>query len=693
MDHQTAMERARELVKQMTLEEKAAQLKYDAPAIERLGIPAYNWWSEALHGVAYAGTATVFPQAIALAAAFDSEGVQRTARVIATEGRAKYNAARMHGDRDIFKGLTFWSPNVNIFRDPRWGRGQETYGEDPYLTARTGLAFVRGLQGDPKDRYMKAAACAKHYAVHSGPEGNRHSFNAHCSKKDLRETYTYAFEKLVKEGQVEAVMGAYNCYEGQPCCANEELMGLLRDEWGFKGHFLSDCWAIADFHTNHHVTDTAPESAAMALKAGCDLNCGNTYLHILAAYQEGLITEEDITRACERLMATRMRLGMFDTDCEYDRITLADNDTDENNALALEMARKSMVLLKNDGILPLDPAAYKTIAVIGPNADSIAALEGNYFGTSSRYVKFLDGIRRECEKHGIRVVYSKGSHLWGEHNSDLTAPDDRLAEAEATAQMADLVILCVGLDAQLEGEEGDQSNEYSSGDKWDLDLPKSQQRLLSRIGETGKPVVTLHASGSAMNITFGNAILQTWYPGQAGGKAAADILFGHVSPSGKLPVTFYYSRDDLPDFEDYSMKNRTYRYYTGKVLYPFGYGLSYTRFVLKHPEFDGKNACITVENVGSMDAENVVQAYMKAEECTFAPLHPVLCGYERVFLKAGESRRIRIPLNPDAFTAVNDEGKRIPAGSRFMLYVGNGQPDARTEELTGEKALCVPVNL
>jgi len=686
------MERARKLVAQMTLEEKASQLKYDAPAIERLNIPSYNWWSEALHGVAYAGTATVFPQAIALAAAFDSEGVQRVAEVIATEGRAKYNAARSHGDLDIFKGLTFWSPNVNIFRDPRWGRGQETYGEDPYLTARTGLAFVRGLQGDPDAPYLKAAACAKHFAVHSGPEGNRHSFNARCSKKDLRETYTYAFEKLVREGDVEAVMGAYNCYEGEPCCANRELMSLLRDEWGFKGHFLSDCWAIADFHTNHHVTDTAPESAALALKRGCDLNCGNTYLHMLTAYQEGLITEEDITLACERLMATRFRLGMFDEDCEYDRITLADNDTEENNALALEMARKSMVLLKNDGILPLDPRTIRSVAVIGPNADSIAALEGNYFGTSSRYVKFIDGIRAECEKHHIRVYYSKGSHLWGDHNSDLTAPDDRLAEAEAMAELADLVILCVGLDAQLEGEEGDQSNEYSSGDKWDLDLPKSQQRLVARIAKTGKPVVTLHASGSAIAIEFGNAILQTWYPGQAGGRAVADILFGHAAPSGKLPLTFYRSRDDLPDFEDYAMHNRTYRYYEGTPVYPFGFGLSYTRFAYADPAFENGNAYVTVKNVGSVEGEAVVQAYMKAEECVHAPLHPVLCGYERVLLRAGESKRITIPVNPDAFTAVNDDGERVFAGKRFTLHLGGGQPDALTEKLTGEKTVSVSID-
>ena len=691
MDHETAYRRAKELVAQMTVEEKASQLKYDAPAIDRLGIPAYNWWSEALHGVAYAGTATVFPQAIGMAAAFDSDAVKRVAQVIATEGRAKYNAARSHGDRDIFKGLTFWSPNVNIFRDPRWGRGQETYGEDPYLTARTGVAFVKGLQGEKDAPYLKAAACAKHYAVHSGPEAVRHSFEARCSKKDLRETYTYAFEKLVKEAGVEAVMGAYNSFEGQPCCANDTLMSLLRDEWGFQGHFLSDCWAIADFHTHYHVTDTAPESAAMALKAGCDLNCGNTYLHILTAYQEGLITEEDITRACVRLMATRMRLGMFDDDCPYDQITMAQNDTDEHNALALEMAQKSMVLLKNDGILPLDLDKINAIAVIGPNADSVAALEGNYFGTSSRYVKFLDGIRKDCQQKGVRVYYSKGAHLWGDHNSDLTAPDDRLAEAAAMAEMADVVILCVGLDAQLEGEEGDQSNEYSSGDKWDLNLPKSQQRLIHRIRETGKPVVTVHASGSAIAIDFGNAVLQTWYPGQAGGQALCDILFGRISPSGKLPLTFYKSRDDLPEFEDYSMKNRTYRYFEGEAMYPFGYGLSYTNFAFSDGAFDGKNAFVTVTNTGRFAADCVVEAYMKAENCPHAPLHPVLCGYERVHLLPGDSKRVTLAVNPDAFTAVNDDGVRYPAGDLFTLYLGSGQPDQKTLSLTGEAPVTVTI--
>ena len=693
MDHQSAYQKAKMLVSQMTLEEKAAQLRYDAPAIDRLGIPSYNWWNEALHGVAFAGTATVFPQAIALAATFDSEAVQRTADAISTEGRAKYNAACAYGDKKIYRGLTFWSPNVNIFRDPRWGRGQETYGEDPYLTARTGLSYVRGLQGDPDAAYMKAAACAKHYAVHSGPESCRHSFDVHCSKKDLRETYTYAFEKLVKVGKVEAVMGAYNCYDGEPCCANKELMRLLRQEWGFQGHFISDCWAIADFHSNHHVTDTAPESAALALKTGCDLNCGDTYLQILAAYKEGLVTEEDITQACERLMATRFRLGMFDEECEYNHITIAENDTDTNNELALEIAQKSMVLLKNDGILPLNPNKIKTIAVIGPNADIIKALEGNYFGTSSRYITFLEGIRRECEKHGIRVLYSLGCHLWDDHYGDLSVPADRYAEAQAMAEAADLVILCLGLDSELEGEEGDQSNPYSSGDKADLQLPKSQRTLIQRIKKTNKPVVTLNASGSAIAIDFGNAILQTWYSGQAGGKAAANILFGHVSPSGKLPVTFYRSIEDLPPFDDYNMSNRTYRYFTKEALYPFGYGLSYSRFVCSEIEYDGKYAYVSVVNAGKMDGENVVQAYLKAEQCSLVPPNPVLCGYERIYLKAGESKRVQIVLNPDAFTAVNNDGQRVTAGKYFTLYIGNGQPDQRTQALTGEKCLSLFITI
>ena len=512
MDEVQVRKQAEALVAQMTVEEAASQLKYDAPAIERLGIPAYNWWNEALHGVARAGTATVFPQAISMAAMFDEEGIEQVAQVISTEVRAKYNAVSKRGDRDIYKGLTCWSPNVNIFRDPRWGRGHETYGEDPQLTSRLGAGFVRGLQGNGK--YLKAAACAKHFAVHSGPENLRHEFDARPTEKDLWETYLPAFETLVEESHVEAVMGAYNRVNGEPACGNKRLLtDILRNQWHFNGHVVSDCWAIADFHMYHHVTSTAPESAAMALKAGCDLNCGVTYLHLLAALQEGRVTEEEIRQAAVHVMSTRIRLGLFADDCEYDQIDTLEVDTDEHAALALEVARRSMVLLRNDGLLPLDLSKLKTVAVVGPVADSHTVLEGNYNGISSRYVTFLEGIRKACEGKA-RVLYAEGSHLYKDRVQSLGKPGDRLAEAQWAAEEADVVIACVGLDATLEGEQGDTGNEYSSGDKNTLELPPCQLRLLETLRKTGKPLVLVLASGSSIRVEDGNAILWPGYPAQ-----------------------------------------------------------------------------------------------------------------------------------------------------------------------------------
>lgn len=684
--HEAARAQAKALVAQMTLEEKASQLRYDAPAIERLGIPSYNWWNEGLHGVARAGTATVFPQAIGMAAAFDAEMMKEIADVISTEGRAKYNAASAHGDRDIYKGLTFWSPNINIFRDPRWGRGHETYGEDPYLTSRLGVNFVKGLQGNGK--YLKAAACAKHFAVHSGPEAIRHQFDAKANPKDLRETYLPAFEALVKEADVEAVMGAYNRTNGEPCCGSETLLRkILRDEWGFEGHVVSDCWAIADFHTHHHVTDTAPESAALALKNGCNVNCGNTYLHLMQAYQDGLVTEEMITEACEILLATRFRLGMMTKDCEYDQISLLENDTDAHDALALEAALRSMTLLKNDGVLPLDREKIKTVLVTGPNANSILALEGNYNGTSSRYVTFLEGIRAAC-KGKCRVLYAPGSQLFKDDSENLSQRrDDRLAEAVAMAEMADVVIACMGLDATMEGEEGDTGNQYFSGDKKDLELPDAQKRLLAALQKTGTPLVTVVAAGSALRVEEGSAVLWAWYPGQAGGTALSKLLFGEKSPSGRLPVTFYHNVEELPEFTDYSMKNRTYRYFEGTPLYPFGYGLSYTAFEYSDARYQDGQITVTVQNTGRMDGDEVIQAYVK-NDSEYAPLHPVLCGFLRISLKAGEKKTFTLPLSARAFTVINDEGKLLPC-EKATLFVGGSQPDPRSEELTGKKCLVV----
>ena len=685
-NREEARAKARELVSRMTLEEKASQLRYDAPAIERLGIPAYNWWNEVLHGVARAGTATVFPQAIGMAAMFDEDFQEEIAGVIAQEARAKYNGQSSHNDRDIYKGLTVWSPNINIFRDPRWGRGHETYGEDPYLTSRLGVRFIKGLQGNGK--YLKVAACSKHFAVHSGPEALRHHFDAKANAKDMNETYLPAFEATVREAEVESVMGAYNRVNGEPACGSEKLLKkTLREKWGFQGHVVSDCWAVRDFHENHKVTATAPESAALAMKNGCDLNCGNTYLHMMEAVQEGLVTEEQITQACERLFTTRFLLGLFADDCEYDRIPVTDIDTDDNDRLALKAAEKCMVLLENDGTLPLDAHKIRTIAVIGPNADSIMALEGNYNGTSSRYVTFLAGLRAYAEKHGIRVLYSLGCHLFKDRTSNLAQADDRLAEAAMYAEAADVTIACIGLDAGLEGEEGDTGNEYFSGDKNDLLIPESQRKLLKTLEKSAKRLVTVIAAGSNLNVAEGNAKVFAWYPGQAGGTALAELLFGEKNFSGHLPLTFYSDVKDLPDFEDYAMTNRTYRYFTGKPLYPFGYGLSYTSFAVNGAEADGGIVSMEVSNTGSRDGETVLQVYVACES-QYAPVHPRLCGFKRISLKSGETKRFEVQLDQFTDTVINDEGERCKV-VHYALYAGLGQPDELSVNLIGVRPVKI----
>ena len=571
MTRQKAKELAEVLVSQMTAEEKASQLLFDAPAIERLGVPAYNWWNEALHGLARGGTATSFPQAIGLAAMFDDELLEQIADAISTETRAKYNALSAEGDRDLYHGLTMWSPNVNIFRDPRWGRGQETYGEDPYLTARLGKAFVRGLQG--KGETLKTAACAKHFAVHSGPEALRHSFNAVASPKDMEETYLPAFQALVREAGVEAVMGAYNRTNGEPCCASDALMRKLRGDWGFEGHFVSDCWALQDFHENHKITSTPAESVTMALKAGCDLNCGCTYQHVMDAYELGMISEEEITRSAVRLFTTRYLLGiMGDEGSEYDAIPYTAVECEEHLALAHEAALRSCVLLKNDGLLPLDPDTCGVLGVIGPNAYCRVSLIGNYHGTASRYTTVLEGIQ-DLTAGRSRVLYSEGCALDADRVEHLAQADDRLAEAAAVAKASDTVILVLGLDETLEGEEGDTGNSYFSGDKADLLLPECQRRLLERVLAVGKPTVIVLMAGSAIDLSEAepraNAILLSWYPGAGGGRAVAELLLGRVSPSGKLPVTFYHNDQlaRMPEFTDYAMAGRTYRYIEDAPLY------------------------------------------------------------------------------------------------------------------------------
>ncbi|WP_459478991.1 glycoside hydrolase family 3 C-terminal domain-containing protein [Clostridium saccharoperbutylacetonicum] len=701
--HEYALEKAKELVSKMTLQERAEQLTYKAPAIKHLNISRYNWWNEGLHGVARAGTATVFPQAIGLAAIFDDELLEKIAGIIATEGRAKYNENSKKEDKDIYKGLTFWSPNVNIFRDPRWGRGHETYGEDPYLTSRLGVAFVKGLQGDEK--YLKIAACAKHFAVHSGPEGLRHEFNAVVSKKDLYETYLPAFEACVKEADVEAVMGAYNRTNDEPCCGSSLLLkDILRGKWQFKGHVVSDCWAIADFHLYHGVTSTATESAALAIKNGCDLNCGNVYLQMLLAYKEGLVTEEDITRAAERLMATRIRLGMFDEECEFNKIPYTMNDCKEHHEVSLMASRKSIVMLRNNGLLPLDKSKLKSIGIIGPNADSELMLKGNYFGTASKYITVLEGIHEAVDSEDIRIFYSEGCHLYKDRVQDLADPDDRMAEAVTVAEHSDVVILCLGLDSSIEGEQGDAGNSDGAGDKLNLNLPGKQQELLEKVIATGKPVIVVLGAGSALTLQGQEencaAILNAWYPGSFGGRAIADLIFGKCSPSGKLPVTFYKTTEELPEFTDYAMKNRTYRYMKNESLYPFGFGLTYSKIQLSDlsvsdisKDFEGVEVSIKISNVGNFDIEEVLQCYIKDLESKYAVDNHSLSAFKRVALNKGESKVVKMTINKRAFEVVNDEGERILDSKKFKLFVGISQPDGRSKELTGIAPLEADIEL
>jgi len=679
----SSQERAEALTDAMTTEEQASQLRYDAPAVERLGIPAYNWWNEGLHGAARSGTAAMFPQAIGLAAMFDTSLAEKAGEITSIETRAKYNAYQRHGDRDIYKGLTLWAPNINIFRDPRWGRGHETYGEDPFLTAEYGKAFVNGLQG--KRDILHTAACAKHFAVHSGPEAIRHEFDAKASPKDMEETYLPAFEALVKEAAVEGVMGAYNRVNGEPACASDFLMAKLR-EWDFDGYFVSDCWAIQDFHMHHKITANAAESAAMALKAGCDVNCGCSYANLLTALDEGLISREDIRNACVHLMRTRIRLGMFDGETEYDNIPYETIACDEHKAVSLECARRSVVMLKNNGILPLSDDEG-TIAVIGPNAMSIAALEGNYCGTADGYVTFLDGIK---SRFNGRVLYAQGCHLYKDRTTNLAMANDRLAEAMAAAMAADKVILCVGLDASIEGEEGDTGNEFSSGDKNDLRLPESQRILVESIISTGKPVIVVCAAGSSVNTECDpDALIHVWYPGSEGGRAIADILFGDVSPSGKLPVTFYETADKLPEFTDYSMKNRTYRYTEENILYPFGFGLTYGDIHCTSVEYRDGRAFVTAENRGNR-SEDVIQLYIKDNSENGVP-NVSLCGFKRICLDRDEKGCFEIAVSPRAFTAVDESGERKRFGDSFTLYAGTNQPDPKSTALGGKECVCTQI--
>jgi beta-glucosidase len=695
--HSETGRRATELVASMTLDEKVSQMLFDAPAIPRLGIPAYNWWNEALHGVARAGTATVFPQAIALAATFDENLIRRVADVISTEARAKHHEAVRHGDRGIYKGLTFWSPNINIFRDPRWGRGHETFGEDPYLTSRLGCAFVLGLQGEDP-RFLKTAACAKHFAVHSGPEGERHTFDARVSEKDLWETYLPAFRVLVTEAGVEAVMGAYNRTNGEPCCGSPRLLTeILRTAWGFDGHVTSDCWALQDFHLGHGVTKTAPESAALAVRSGCDLNCGSLFGNLLIAIQEGLVDEPTIDRAVVRLMTTRMRLGMFDPDSSvpYAETPYLLVDSPQHRALALEASSRSQVLLKNEGdLLPLSTERIATIAVIGPNADNREALLGNYAGTPSRTRTLLEGIQ-ESVSSGTRVLYAEGCHLWKKQPDTLAREGHRLQEAISAAESADVVVLCLGIDPTIEGEQFDSPDGYGDGDRPDLRLPGLQQRLLEDVFATGTPVVLVHVSGSAVDLRWADehvpAIVQTFYPGAEGGQAVADLLFGKTPPSGRLPVTFYRTSEELPDFRDYAMQGRTYRYMSNEALYPFGFGLGYVQPIFSAPcaapgtvSAGARVRCsASVSNMGESDCLETVQLYLSKEGAPEPAPRWSLKGIRIVPLKAGETREVLFEIGSDEMAIFDEKGRRIVESGRYVFHIGGTQPDACSVRRTG----------
>jgi len=694
-------ERAKYIVSEMTMQEKVSQMTYNSAAIKRLNIPSYNWWNEGLHGVARAGVATMFPQAIAMAATFDENLIHDVADVISTEGRAKFHESQRKGDHDIYKGLTFWSPNINIFRDPRWGRGHETYGEDPYLTGRLGVAFIKGIQGDDK-KYLKAAACAKHFAVHSGPEAQRHSFDAVVSQKDLRETYLPAFKESVEEGKVEAFMGAYNRTNGEPCCGSKTLLNdILREEWGFKGHVTSDCWAIKDFHENHMVTSNAVESVALAVNSGCDLNCGNMYLNVLLAYKEGLLTEETIDKSVTRLITTRLKLGMFDSPekVSFSNIPYAKNDCKEHRDFAIKVSEKTMVLLKNsNNLLPLDKGKIKSIAVIGPNADSRAALIGNYFGTASKYITILEGIQAKVSPD-TRVYYAEGCHLYKDKVEGLAMVKDRFAEAISAAEAADVVVMCLGLDASIEGEEGDASNEEGSGDKKHLNLPGLQQELLEAVQKSGKPVILVLLSGSALAVTWADqhipAIVQGWYPGAEGGKSVASLIFGDYSPSGKLPITFYKTTEELPAFTDYTMKNRTYRYMENEALYPFGYGLSYTKFKYSDLKINKNNIqigesiklTVNVKNIGNYESDETVELYLKDVEASVVLPKWQLKGIKIIHLKPGEQEQISFQISPKHTSLINNDGKRMLEPGVFEVFVGGSQPDTRSKCLTGSEVL------
>jgi len=680
------------LISSMTVEEKVSQMLHDSPSVDRLGIPAYNWWSECLHGVARAGAATVFPEPIGLAATFDTELAQKEAECISDEARAKYNESINAGVRTQYRGLTFWTPNINIFRDPRWGRGQETYGEDPLLTGSMGKAIVRGLQGSDPD-HLKVAACAKHFAVHSGPESERHTFNAVVSKKDLWETYLPAFKTLVDAG-VEAVMGAYNRTLGEPCCGSTFLLkDTLRTKWGFKGHVVSDCWAVRDFHENHKVTQTPAQSAALAINNGCDLNCGCTYTAAVEAVRSGLLDEKKIDESLFRLFRTRAKLGMFDSkkDDPYRNLGAKDIDTPSHRKLAKQAAAESIVLLKNkNNLLPLS-SKPKHVLVIGPSAANIQILLGNYYGLNPHLVTILEGMtQKAAEMPGITLDYTLGCSMY--------APNTNNGWTVGMAENADVVIACFGLDNAMEGEEGESVASENKGDRTHIELPQWQSEYLKALHDRGTPVVLVLTGGApiAFNPDFADAVLFAWYPGEEGGNAVADVIFGKTVPSGHLPVTFPKSTDDLPPYADYAMKGRTYRYMEKEPLYPFAFGLSYTTFAFTNLQISvqelsaHEQAALSVHviNTGKFDGEEVVQLYVAKKDRNETDPVCSLRAFTRVSLKQGEEKLVPFTLDAGMFESISEEGESVLVPGTYVVTVAEAAPIPSSRKL----GAAVPVS-
>ncbi len=696
--NQSIHARVSDLIGRMTTKEKVAQLMNSTPAIPRLHIPAYNWWSEALHGVARSGVATVFPQAIGMAATFDTSLVHLEGDVISDEARAIFNAAKAKGNHLQYGGLTFWSPNINIFRDPRWGRGQETYGEDPFLTSKMGVAFITGMQGNNPD-YLKVGACAKHFAVYSGPEQYRHEFNAKASKHDLFSTYLPAFHAAVDAGVI-GVMCAYNGLNGEPCCANTFLLDdILKKDWGFNGYIVSDCDAIGDIYTGHHFTSDAVEASAISLKRGVTLDCGNTYGNLLDALKKGLVTEEDIDSSLAVLLRIRFELGLFDPQGKnpYDNIPYSVVNSSEHRAIAGRAAEESVVMLKNDGVLPLKNDLPKYF-VTGPNAANIYPLLGNYYGVNTHFVTFLEGIAAHVAP-GSQVQYKPGIQL----NHPNKNPEDWTT---GDAHSSDVTIVVLGLTGAIEGEEGESFASATYGDRMDYNLPENQIDFLRRLKKNNdKPVVAVITGGSPMNLapvdSLADAVLLAWYPGEEGGNAVANIIFGKTSPSGKLPVTFPKSYDQLPDFKDYSMQGRTYRYMEAEPLYPFGFGLSYAQFdfsdikishatVQKDQTF---TVSATLTNKGKYAGDEVAQLYIKDETGgKGAPLY-ALKGFKRIHLQPGTSKQVSFTVTPKMMAIINKDGNAVVNAGKHKIYIADALPTKRSRELGSVKPVAVSVNV